>query len=321
MAKFFYKILKDIGLDDAELVPLYKDASDRIYYRIIHDSGNLVLMSQGSSINKEDLNLRSIEDFRSLGVRVPKIYKVFYEEGVLIQEDLGDEHLESVNDLSKLNLYYMKAVDVLLNFQKKANQVKVSGKTLSVLKRSFTAEKFLSELRMSTEYFVKKYKGKKLDLKTSSRLEDFYKELVLEMMKQPFLLQHRDYHSRNIMLKKGELFIIDLQDSRLGPMSYDIASLMIDPYINIPQSLKNDCVETYYEGVKGFTTCSKSDFLYFYNCCFLQRGIKILGTFAYQKIEKNNDRYLSYIPLVVEKLKDLSGLSPEWEEIVTEVFL
>jgi aminoglycoside/choline kinase family phosphotransferase len=169
---------------------------------------------------------------------------------------------------------------------------------------------------MTTEYYINKYMDRVLSDKTKSKLNDFYIDLVSKMMEQPFLLQHRDYHSRNIMIKDGDLFIIDLQDARLGPLAYDMASLMIDPYIDLDDDIVNDCLEHYYKGISNFIPCSYDEFIYIYRLCFLQRGIKILGTFAYQKMKNSKDKYLPYIPVTVSKLNDICGYFPEWESII-----
>jgi len=315
------KIIKDLGLSDAKLSPLYKDASLRRYYRVSYPKGTLVIMSQDDPISDNDTNLSAIEDFRGLGVNVPAVKKVYREQGVVIQEDLGDEHLESVKDRSVLSSYYSDAVNLLLKFQIAAAAVQKEGKTkLSVLNTSFTNEKFISELRMTTDYYIKRHQGVNLDEHMASMLESFYSDLVYNMMSQPFLLQHRDYHSRNIMVKDGHLFFIDVQDSRLGPLAYDIASLMIDPYIDLDDDIVNNCIEMYYKGINKIVPCTRGEFDGFYGTCFLQRGIKILGTFSYQNVERGNSKYLTYIPTTLKKIKQISSNFPKWSGVINEVF-
>jgi aminoglycoside/choline kinase family phosphotransferase len=123
------------------------------------------------------------------------------------------------------------------------------------------------------------------------------------------------------MIKEGNLFLIDLQDSRLGPLAYDIASLMIDPYIDLEEGIIKDCLDRYHKGISEFVSCTYDEFTYFYRLCFLQRGIKILGTFAYQKTEKNKDKYLPYIPVTVKKLNNIAGHFPEWKKLIMETVL
>ena len=136
------------------------------------------------------------------------------------------------------------------------------------------------------------------------------------MMTQKKLLLHRDYHSRNLMVRNGTVYVIDYQDARLGPYSYDVASLVIDPYIELEKTLKDRIITSYYDGMKGYIKETYLEFKRDYYLCFLQRGIKILGTFAYQKVAKDNERYIEYIRPSEQKVKDVLKAFPEWKDVI-----
>ncbi len=141
------------------------------------------------------------------------------------------------------------------------------------------------------------------------------------MMAQPQALLHRDYHSRNIMIKNSELVLIDFQDARMGPYTYDIASLAIDPYVDIDDQFRSNLVEEYYNLVKDLVKVSRQDYLRHYSLCYLQRGIKMLGTFSYQKTEKGKDTYLKYIPNTVKNIKHISEQFAAWQPLIEEIYI
>jgi N-acetylmuramate 1-kinase len=320
MEKIIYEIAEGLGLSDIRITLLAGDASTRKYYRIEHSGGSFVLM-KGEPFSDGDPNLQSLKAYSHMGINVPAVHKIFPELGVIIQQDVGDLHLQLIKDTCRLKKYYKEAVDVLVAFQRKAFEHEKEGTDLYPNKVRFTHEKFMSELNMTTEYYINGIRGGKGSGLQKSILHELYVSIVDEMMKQPFLLQHRDYHSRNLMVHSDKLYVIDIQDSRLGPFAYDIASLVIDPYIELGSALYDDIINSYYDGIKDIVKCDHSQYLRFYNLCFLQRGIKILGTFAYQKINKNNPNYLRYIPVSVEKIKKVSAEFPDWNDVILKEIL
>lgn len=303
-------VKETVGLNDnMTLTLLAGDASTRKYYRA-RDKTHSVVVVLSEPYAANDPSIVSNVAFKKLGAPVPLILKVFPEKGVMIKEDLGDVHLQDIKDPKELVRYYDRAVQILVSYQLNGTR---SGDDLYPLSYSFTKEKFISELDMTTEYYIKGYKQKSLKKSEQKWLETFYEELVDKMMAQKNMLLHRDYHSRNLMIKDGAVYVIDYQDSRLGPYSYDVASLVMDPYIELDRSLRERIVANYYEGVKECVKVTSAEFKRHYDLCSLQRGIKILGTFAYQKLVRNKDQYLKYICPSEDKVKDVLKSFPEWE--------
>ncbi|MFH1223653.1 MAG: phosphotransferase [Pseudomonadota bacterium] len=277
------------------------DASTRKYYRVLSDSGTKVLM-QDEPFDKNSPIVRCNRFFKALGIRVPEMYETDYEKGTILQEDVGSLHLQDVSDKAQLKRCYDEALDIMLLYQTAARSFDVS----------FTKEKFISELVMTNEYYSQS---------SDKRLLPFFNELVDEMMKQAQLFLHRDYHSRNLMVKNGHLVVIDYQDARMGPFTYDLASLTIDPYIKLTSDITNELVEKYYDGIKDVVGVNSKEYKRYYELCYLQRGIKILGTYAYQKIKKGNSGYMRYIPPSVEKIRSVLGSFPEWRRVVLEAVI
>jgi len=307
-----------VGLDgDVKITLLAGDASTRQYYQV-HNKNQSCIAVVSEPFSNSDPSILSNYAFKELGAPVPKIIKVFPDKGVMIKEDLGKVHLQDTNDKKRLFDHYDEAVDIMLSYQ--LNGAKAVDK-LYPLSYSFTKEKFISELNMTTEYYLKGYKKKTIKDTELKEINDAYVSLVDKMMLQKNLLLHRDYHSRNLMVKDEHLYVIDYQDARLGPYTYDLASLIIDPYIDLSEQLEDKVMNRYYKGVKNYVQGTYQEFKENYELCFLQRGIKILGTFAYQKIAKNNDRYLPYIKPSENKIKNVLKGFPQWEKTFSRILL
>lgn len=303
--------LKALSYKNVSLVSLAGDASSRSYFRVFHQEGSAVLMKRESFNTVDDPFYLVHHFFSELGVRIPKIYNLIPSEGIMILEDLGDTNLQMLNPGSnQSNASYIEATHILCKFQKDAETM---DKTKFPLSLEFTFEKFYNELIMTNKYFLEKYKVKNYK---EALVLNFYEKLVEEMLEQKFMLLHRDYHSKNIMIFNKELVLIDFQDARLGPYTYDLASLIIDPYSDLDASLIKQLIDTYYKKIQieAYDVFFKN-----YLLCLLQRAIKILGTYSYQKFVKSNESYLKFIPSTVDKIKTIKPFFPEWEEAIEEV--
>lgn len=303
--------LKALSYKNVSLISLAGDASTRKYFRVFHQDGSAVLMKRESFNTSDDPFYLTHHFFSELNVRIPKIYNIIPSEGIMILEDLGDANLQMLNPgSSEAKSSYIDAVNILCKFQKDAE---LKSRTQFPMSLEFTFEKFYNELTMTNKYFLEKYKVKNYN---ETLVLKFYKELVEKMLMQKFMLLHRDYHSKNIMIFKKELVIIDFQDARLGPYTYDLASLIIDPYSDLDESLIKELIDGYYKNIK---VESYDEFYKNYLLCLLQRAIKILGTYTYQKFVKSNESYLKFVPSTVDKIKTIKPFFPDWEDAIEEV--
>lgn len=272
------------------------DASIRKYYRL-KDKYRSFIVSSDVPFSGDNSFLKTQRTFNKLGVGVPEIFDYVDYEGLVIQEDIGDLSLEKLKDRD-INIY-KKIIDIILIYQKSKCEDFPFSET-------FTKEKFLSELNMSSDCFLKE------------DFSSFYDDLTNKMIKMPFLLQHRDCHSRNIFLKNDKIIMIDFQDARLGPYPYDLASLIIDPYGDVTLEEEKELLSYYYEKIKDFININS--FYDDYTICYIQRGLKILGTYKYQYLKYGKDIYLKYIPITKEKLKNKISYFKNYQKYL-EVFL
>ena len=126
--------------------------------------------------------------------------------------------------------------------------------------------------------------------------------MIEELAAEPRVLCHRDYHSRNLMYHQDRLYIIDFQDARMGPDTYDLVSLLRDSYVDLPEQTVNDLL-AYFLALKGGTGREET-FRERFAVMALQRNLKALGTFGYQTTARRNPVYIQYIPRTLRYVRD-----------------
>lgn len=293
------------------------DASTRKYYRIIHDDQSLVLMSWEPFLDSERYPFLNVQShFASVDVRVPKVVALAPELGAVLLEDLGDLTLERKfweNQNQSLAFpFYQQAVDELIKIHFLASRPPAAGKTKSLCQETaFDTAKFMWEMNYAREHFLEKVGGARL---TSDRdqaaLQEEFTRICTLIDRQPKFVCHRDYHSRNLMLKLGRVYVIDFQDARLGPLQYDLVSLVHDSYVNLSPdsivSIKTDYIEKARSA--GPTGCIRSDFDDIFRIQVIQRCFKACGSFASFFNARGDTRYLKYLrgtaSLVAAMLRD-----------------
>ena len=165
--------------------------------------------------------------FRKLPVNVPRIHRIMPELGIVELEDLGDTTLESavLNGTTKQRAsYYQEAVNIIGAIQRGTQQSCVTNNIAFNVALDF--DKLLFELNFFIEHFLVNYLGHCVPRNVEKCLDTEFQKLAFEISQEPRVLCHRDFHSRNLMVYKNQLYVIDLQDARLGPDTYDLASLL-----------------------------------------------------------------------------------------------
>jgi aminoglycoside/choline kinase family phosphotransferase len=137
--------------------------------------------------------------------------------------------------------------------------------------------------------------------------------VVRELASEPRVLCHRDYHSRNLLLREGQVYIIDFQAARMGPDTYDLVSLLRDSYVDLPEQTVNELI-AYFLALKGVTG-EDPDFRRRFDLMALQRNLKALGTFGYQTTARRNPVYIQYIPRTLRYVRDNLDHQPRFERL------
>jgi aminoglycoside/choline kinase family phosphotransferase/dTDP-glucose pyrophosphorylase len=242
------------------------------------------------------------------GIPVPRIFAYDRPSGSVVLEDLGDLHLQSLVrravDTEEVAGRYRAVIDLLIAMGlegAKGFDPRYAYQT-PYYDRELILEK---ESRYFVEAFLNGYLGLKIDFETFGGEFEILAERALD---HPYTgLLHRDFQSRNILVKDGNYYFIDFQGARFGPLPYDIASLLIDPYVELPQSLQDALLTYYLRRLSYFMPVDPNDFLHAYKYCAINRNLQILGAFAFLSRVKGKKDFETYIPRAVSSLKARLG--------------
>src|SRR5436309_5739173 len=247
--------LRESGLAgrDARVVPLTGDASDRRYYRIIPADGpSFVLALHAGPIDFASLPFASVgELLQQVPLPVPGVLGHSDELGILALQDLGDvtlqAHLGAASAAEHAALY-RQAVALIELLQRRGSELR--SDRYPPYRVAFDVEKLTWELQFFAKHFVEGYRGAALDATERAALAGEWAAVVDELAGEPRVLCHRDYHSRNLMLREGSLYIIDFQDARMGPDTYDLVSLLRDSYVDLTEQTVAELI-AYFLALKG----------------------------------------------------------------------
>ena len=279
------------------VVPLTGDASDRRYYRVIlPDEPSIVLSLYSAPFAFESLSFVNVARLmKEMPTPIPAVLGHAEDLGVLALEDLGDvtlqAHLGAATPAEHAGRY-RQAVALIATMQKRGAEL-ADPKYLPY-GIAFDVEKLAWELDFFTKHFIEAYRGVVIADDAREDLRREFRAVIEELAAEPRVLCHRDYHSRNLMLHQDQLFIIDFQDARMGPDTYDLVSLLRDSYVDLPEQTVDELI-AYFLALKGLTGM-ESAFRRRFDLMALQRNLKALGTFGYQTTARRNPVYIQYIP-------------------------
>ena len=279
------------------VVPLTGDASDRRYYRVIvPDEPSIVLSLYSAPFAFDSLSFVNVARLmKEMPTPIPAVLGHAEDLGVLALEDLGDvtlqAHLGAVTPAEHAGRY-RQAVALIATMQKRGAEL-ADPKYLPY-GIAFDVEKLTWELDFFTKHFIEAYRGVVIADDAREDLSREFRAVTEELAAEPRVLCHRDYHSRNLMLHQDQLYIIDFQDARMGPDTYDLVSLLRDSYVDLSEQTVDELI-AYFLALKG-STGTESAFRNRFDLMALQRNLKALGTFGYQTTARRNPVYIQYIP-------------------------
>ncbi len=300
--------------DGVRVVPLTGDASDRRYYRLIDPDGTTsVLALYGAPFRYDTLSFVNVAGLlERVPLPVPAILDHADDLGLLRLQDLGDvtmqAHLGAASP-GKHAALYRQAVGFIETLQRRGAELASPQYTPYTL--AFDVEKLTWELEFFVKHFIEAYRGVQVPTATREAIRAEWKPIVEELAAEPRVLCHRDYHSRNLMPNRGVLYIIDFQDARLGPDTYDLASLLRDSYVDFTEETVDELVAFFLalrgqddEGADGAASRAyQADFRRRFDLMSLQRNLKALGTFGYQTTTRQNPVYIQYMPRTLRHVR------------------
>lgn len=288
--------------------PLFGDASVRAYFRVSDATGRTSVVAWYPEALRSSLP-RFIRANALLApfAPVPRILEMSDE--AVLQEDAGDRTLFALlrDDRGAAIPLYERAVDLLPALQ----HAELGPEPVNP---PFTAGFFENELDMTLDFFVRRYAGIE-EIDRLERLEREFARVAHEVASHPYVVCHRDYHGQNLHIVKNDLIIIDYQDVRMGPDTYDLASLLRDRGVAaILGSETEMALVERYAAARGAGCHLRQRYFE----TLLQRSIKILGTFARQALVRGRRHYLDFVPPALESVRLCIGQLPEFADLESD---
>jgi aminoglycoside/choline kinase family phosphotransferase len=300
----------------ARVVPLTGDASDRKYYRILPKEGDpFVLAVHATAIDAEALPFVNVARLlEAMPVPIPRILGYDNALGILALQDLGDLTLQAHLGTQPFQAHaalYRQAVAHIVTMQ--ARGAALTSPKYLPYGIAFDVEKLTWELDFFLKHYLAAYRDAVLPPAEFEAVRGECRTIVEELAGEPRVLCHRDYHSRNLMLSQGQLYLIDFQDARMGPDTYDLVSLLRDSYVDLNDIAVNELI-AYFLALKGGTT-SEAEFRARFDLMALQRNLKALGTFGYQTTSRGNPVYIQYMPRTLRYVRDTLQRYPRFARL------
>ena len=282
------------GFNHFHVAKLIGDASMRQYFRYTSDSReSFVLAAYPEPFDPENFNYKQIYDLlTSIEVPVPRILDLEGELGIVLQEDLGNltlqEYLMTAAPAQRQERI-REAIDYIIRIQGRGSSRVQPGYAAASL--AFDREKLDWEFAFFRRHYLGNYR--QFEERNFSGLQEECDRIALELSALPRVLCHRDYHVRNLMLFGDRLHVIDFQDARWGPASYDLASLLKDS-CELPAREVDEYLDYFLKNAGLEVT--RDQFQRQFHLMVVQRLFKALGTFGYQVVVRANFIYEQYMP-------------------------
>ena len=311
--------VKRSGIKPISFHEMPGDASFRRYFRIQTQAESLIAMDAPLPQENCQAYVQIAQALRRMGLQAPDIYAADLKRGFLLITDLGNTTYLKILNKDNVNELYSAALQALAILQ---SCQQVRGRIIP----AFNAEWMWQEWQWHKEWFLNKLLGLQID-QFEKELDSCFSQVVNASVLQPQVFMHRDYHSANLMvLPENQVGILDFQDAFIGPVTYDLVSLLRDCYIDWPsQSVTNWALDYWRMLPEVFTNISQQEFLRGFDFMGIERHLKALFTFSRKHLRDQQSQYLNHIPRTLGYILTVSQTYPElktlhqfYNEIVCE---
>jgi aminoglycoside/choline kinase family phosphotransferase len=282
------KFLEAQGTRNKLIVPLTPDASTRSYFRIPWKEGKAVAAIYPEPFDPDFHPYLDVTRlFLESGIPVPEIYAVDGQSGVIVQEDLGDRQLFRVYEEAppdECDEYKERAVNLIAQIQKATDTAFERQSIASRL--AFDEPKLSWELDFFVEHYFGSLRGETLRHAEAAELKAELNDVAAELAARPRVLCHRDFHAANLMVDAHDrLRVVDHQDARMGPVTYDLVSFLLDrrpepPSLAELRAYRLLLLEE--RRLLGMEALDPDEVAQEFRLMTIQRGLKATGTFSYQ---------------------------------------
>jgi aminoglycoside/choline kinase family phosphotransferase len=311
-----------LGVDALAIAPASADASFRRYFRVSLNQGDAkgrdYIVMDAPPAHEDCRPFVAIARlFGDAGVHVPQVLAQDLAQGFLLLTDLGDTtYLAALTDAAaepaRARELYLAANDALIRIQQASRPGVLPEYDRALLTR---------ELMLFPEWYVGKHLGLTMTANQQVLLDTVFERILANTLAQPQVYVHRDWHSRNLMVSEPNPGVLDFQDAVYGPITYDLASIYRDAYIQWDEEQQLDWVIRYWEKARAAHLPVRADFGEFwrdFEWMGAQRHIKVLGIFARLSHRDGKDGYLKDMPLVMHYLRKVCE---RYDELKPMLFL
>jgi aminoglycoside/choline kinase family phosphotransferase len=260
------------------------DASNRVYYRLHSNQKTYIFMD--SSKEKESFKnfLKIAKILKKKQINVPDIFCFNKEEGWAIISDLGSNCFVDIINNDNSNKIIKKLIDFLILMQTNVKSSLISTYSNEILE---------TELRLFDQWYLKKHLKIKLNANNLETLYNLYEKIISNMINQSKVFTHRDFMLRNLMSNDLKIGLIDFQDAKIGPYTYDFVSLLKDTNFSWNEKKINQYISYYFEKKDPLLPIESKENLIsdFYHTA-IHRHLKVLGIFARLYYRDNKKKYL-----------------------------
>ena len=302
-----------LGFTDYRLEVAFADASFRRYFRVTHAGQTHIVMD--APPDREDCRpfIQIAEAFSQVGLHVPEVRQSDLEQGFLLLSDLGDQpYLDALN-AGTVDRLYGDALGALATLQGCAAGIE--------LLPAYDQALLMTEMALFRDWLVQQHCAITLDEEAEDNLQSSFEYLAESALQQPQVCVHRDYHSRNLMvLPVHNPGILDFQDAVVGPVTYDLVSLLRDCYIGWPRQQVEHWALGYRElaiqtGILRPDDASEEQFLRWFDLMGVQRHLKAAGIFARLNHRDGKDGYLKDIPRTLGYVQEVCERDGQLERL------
>jgi aminoglycoside/choline kinase family phosphotransferase len=297
----------DLSLTITHCEPASSDASFRRYFRVWSSGQPFIVMDAPPTKENTEPFIRIAKLLAQSQVNVPAIFQQNLTDGFLLLKDFGSQcFLDQLNASNATHLY-QSAFDSLFKLQTQTN-IQNSGLP------DYDGPLLRRELAIFNEWFLNRLLGIQIP---PPIWEAACTMLVASALEQPVTCVHRDYHSRNLMILDSDSpGVIDFQDAVIGPITYDLVSLLRDCYIAWPEHQVQQWQFNYFERLQhaGLINCSPTQFKRWFDLMGLQRHLKAIGIFSRLHLRDSKSSYLGDIPRTLNYVTTVCSVYPELSE-------
>lgn len=294
--------------------PVAGDASFRRYFRVESLRGRFIVMDAPPERENSSPFVDIARFLGGFGVLVPQVVHAQLDKGYLLLEDFGDTtFLNAIDNNHDPDNLYRLAVETLL-------QIQTTPKDGSCIahQRFYDRAMLLRELALFTDWYIEKIQDKIVSTSDRVRFEKVFDVLVDTVLQQPVVFVHRDYHSRNLMWHKKGVGVLDFQDAVIGPITYDLASLLRDCYVAWDADFRQRIMALWLEGARKRLDYNPPTWQVFqkdFDWMALHRNLKAVGIFGRLSQRDGKHGYLKDIPRTLTYVHQTIAQYPELEDL------